>query len=449
MELILYIFSKRKNSTARPSSGGISINVNLKNGTNVLNPAFLLTGDIEAYQLYNYAKWNDRYYFINNIQLERNNLLSISLSIDVLATYKSEIGNYTCFVERSASDYDIMLNDNYLSQRLTSAVSTTSLSSPLPRWSETGSFIVRTIGQASNASSIGITSYSMTSNQLYQVLRFLFTESNFDFLVDTSVKSFFNPFQYIVSVDWFPFNVIAFGTSVDTVKLGWWDSGINANIVDKTSLNFTIDVDLPESVYSDFRRKSMYWTILKLNLPGAGVIYLNPYECSHTLSIFYAIDIATGETLIRVYNKNSSYLICTASGKMSSSISIGQLQTNEVPNIKNALSGIGSLLSGDIFGALNSVVDTTINTAQPTPCINGSAGNMGAILNNPRITISMNQYESKDFPLANCGRPLMQNVRIGSLTGYVKCGNASLNSEALDTVKDAINNYLNGGFYYE
>lgn len=81
MTLVLFTFAKKKNSTARPSSSGTSFEVKLKRSTSLLSPEFLLSGDIEEILLYTYAYWDGRYYFITDITLETDNLVSISCRV--------------------------------------------------------------------------------------------------------------------------------------------------------------------------------------------------------------------------------------------------------------------------------------------------------------------------------------------------------------------------------
>ena len=106
-------FSKKMNSTKRPSNG-ISKNVKLKDNCSKENPTFILN-DINFD--YNYAKWDDHYYFIDDIVVMSNNHIEISCSQDLLATYKDYIGKYNAFVERSASNYDTFINDNAITQK--------------------------------------------------------------------------------------------------------------------------------------------------------------------------------------------------------------------------------------------------------------------------------------------------------------------------------------------
>lgn len=443
----LFITSKRRNSTARPSSSGISIQAVLKMTTSVLNPVFRVSGDINELLLYNEIRWEGRYYFIDDIIEMTNNIVEIHCSVDVLATYRTEIGNYTAFVERSSSKFDLWITDLLLSNRLADIYTKEVTSGQLPHWSFSGTFVIRTCGQGATASSIGITSYAVSASQLKSVLDFMFSDGNFDFLTDTSVKAFFNPFQYILSVMWFPFDQSAFGSTQGTVKFGWWDSGVSSTVVTETAVIWSVDLAMPESVYDDFRGYDERFTTLKIQLPGCGTYFLNPIEVYAGLHVTYSIDIATGEALVRIFS--NGYLAGTFSGMMASSVAIGQLQTHEVSAGQSAITAIGKLFQLDIAGALNDAIDVHTSIAQPTPCVNGSAGNMGSILSTQRIGLYRIDYGSADFPQNVLGRPLNRNVLLSTLSGYIKCAGASVPLESLSSERTLVNQFLNGGFYYE
>lgn len=415
MTLTLYIFSKKKNSTARPVSSGTPVEVKLKRSTSVLSPVFLLDGDIDTMVLFTYALWDGRYYFITDMSIETNNLLSISCRVDVLATYKSDIGAYTAYVERSASLYDVMISDSYVSQSNSYVTHNSTISAQLPYWSFTGTFLIRVVGQAEENSSLGVTTYAVSSGQMKTLFDFLFTDSNFDFLTDTSVKSFFNPFQYIVSVTWFPMVASAFGSTSSNVKFGWWNSGVSAVLVTNPVVNFTANINIPSSSFSDFRSVDTRWTSLLLRLPGCGCYAINPLQAGSSLELRYGIDVATGECFVNVFS-DIGFCGCF-SGKYASSIAIGQLDTNMRESISSAGNFIDSLVHGDIGGAISSFVDTHVNVLQPTPSYNGTAGNMGAILTMQRANVYRYEYTSKDIPTQTLGRPCCKNVQISTLTG--------------------------------
>ena len=71
--------------------------VNLKEGTSIEKPTFLLRGDLFSC---NYVQAFNHYYFVDDIKSVRNGLTEIDCSMDVLATFKTEIGSYNALIER-------------------------------------------------------------------------------------------------------------------------------------------------------------------------------------------------------------------------------------------------------------------------------------------------------------------------------------------------------------
>ena len=101
-------FTKRRNSTKRPGSGGTQHDCKLKEATSIERPTFLLQSNDFTI---NYVQAFGHYYFVDDIKSVRQDLIEVSCSIDVGATYKSQIGNYTAFVERSYSYRNIYIPD--------------------------------------------------------------------------------------------------------------------------------------------------------------------------------------------------------------------------------------------------------------------------------------------------------------------------------------------------
>ena len=94
-EIVLYHFSKRKNSTKRPTGQGTEVPCLLKSATTFQNPTFILQKPMNDMLQFNYAKWADHYYFIDSTTSINAGQTEISCTEDILATYKNEIGNYT------------------------------------------------------------------------------------------------------------------------------------------------------------------------------------------------------------------------------------------------------------------------------------------------------------------------------------------------------------------
>ena len=113
-----YTFSKRSNSTKQPDTSGTDFSVSLKAATSYENPTFILnySGTFE----YNYMQWGSWYYFVTSVTQLRNDLLEINCKLDVLATFKSEIGATNAFVL-----YDTAANTEVVDRRLSTKTTKT------------------------------------------------------------------------------------------------------------------------------------------------------------------------------------------------------------------------------------------------------------------------------------------------------------------------------------
>ena len=64
------------------------------------------------------------------------------------------------------------------------------------------------------------------------------------------------------------------------------------------------------------------------------------------------------------------------------------------------------------------------------------------------VYITVTNCDTKQIPI-NKGRMLCQNVRLGTLSGYIQCAGASIdNIGGTIADKERINNSLNSGFYF-
>ena len=85
-----YTFDKRHNSTAAPTTGGTDITVNLKGGSDLLDPVLTLNMSAVPNNISMFL-FSGRWYFVTGIKSVRENLWEISGHVDVLATYKPNI----------------------------------------------------------------------------------------------------------------------------------------------------------------------------------------------------------------------------------------------------------------------------------------------------------------------------------------------------------------------
>lgn len=113
MDITFYSFSKKPNSTAQPTATALNsatFNCNLLDATSIINPVVVIERDDLTRPFvwdftYAYIGAFGRYYFVVNIVSEKN-LWIFHLSVDVLATYRTDIRNSSQYVLRSASESD-------------------------------------------------------------------------------------------------------------------------------------------------------------------------------------------------------------------------------------------------------------------------------------------------------------------------------------------------------
>lgn len=445
-------FSKRINSTKQPT-GGTSIDVKLKEQTSIDKPEFLLQG---ALPNYDYCQFDGRYYFVDDITSVANGLYLISCSLDHLATYKSYIGSYTCFVERSASQNDQYIIDNAISaeQRIVKADVNTSA---LVNFDATGCYIVRVVGK--DASEGGVSNYVLSQAELQSLLTYSFDPLNFPTEIeDDVIKTFFNPFQYIISVMWFPISkaTVVGGGDDSSISLGWWSVTGLFSKLGSTGYTDVHVINLPTNYYSDFRAYDPRFTQITLHIPGTGAIDLDPtlFSGGRSIRCETTVDYLTGNanTTIALWLSSSRVgTVATVQGQWGVPITVGQL-SGITDSITTVASGAVSALSGSAMGVVSGIggmIEGAKNILSPTPSVLGGAGNRSQITTKHSYSLSIRNYGSGEIPNTQYGRPLCKNVTLSSLSGFIKCAGASVDIPSLGKEKEVVNGYLNSGFYYE
>ena len=104
MEIKLYFTTSPDNRMTKYLTNESVMQGNLRDVSNVVNPVILVERDIEQLSgLYNYAyipEFN-RYYFITEMQSYRNNFVLLSLSVDVLYSFKNQILDNVAIVDKA------------------------------------------------------------------------------------------------------------------------------------------------------------------------------------------------------------------------------------------------------------------------------------------------------------------------------------------------------------
>lgn len=446
-EIVLYHFSKRKNSTKRPTGQGTEVPCLLKSATTFQNPMFILKKPMNDMLQFNYAKWADHYYFIDSTTSINAGQTEISCTEDVLATYKNEISNYTCFIERSSNQTTIA-NDTMYIPTNDWVLSTRNVIHKEKIMTSTYSqqYIIRVVSRT------GVASYYINGNQLNNLLDYMYTESNFtDVITDAITKLMFDPFKYIVDLKWIPFVERAFNNSNDeAIQLGFWDSGVTAKRIDEdTVVNFSYSFAFNNPLYAitDFRYYSPSFSNYFIKLPFIGVVALNPYKIDESVNAVYQFDATSG--LCNVFLQSKKVVFASYQFQLSVPVQIGYASTNIAQLTTSAVSLVGSGLQGNLAQGISSGIEAGRSITAPEVSMLGTIGNISNILNNQ--ILEFNSYACTSINPDGASEGYADgNVRsISGLSGYIKCRNASIEISGFTGDQEAVNNYLNSGFYYE
>ena len=445
-EIILYHFSKRKNSTKRPTGQGRLIPCLLKSDTTFQNPVFKLKLPLDNALQYNYLQWADHYYFISSTMSLNNDMVEISASEDVLATYRTEISNYTCFIERSAKQTTLANDSMYIPTNDWISQSTI-VGQPINTFVNgyEPNYLLRTVSVE------GVNTYYIRGKRLKDLCSFMYTYGSIPDVIDSALtRLLFNPFQYILDLKWLPFIVDKFVNALDTVKLGYWDSNVNAYLIDDASCTFSYDLSLGNPLYADtdFRYYNAAFSKYTVKLPFVGVTPINPTKTHKgQLKATYNFDAVSGMADVWLTSGSDEYEHFQC--QLAVPVQIGYATAN-IGNITTSLIDIGtSLASGNPIGAVTNTLGAFQSVTSPEPNMVGTVGNISSILNNMDANSICYACTSIDPDGASEG--YMDGVirSISALSGFVKCRNASIQIAGFEGDQEQVNSYLNNGFYFE
>jgi len=448
-------FSKKINSTLQPTGASRDYNVYLKENTSIEKPVFILGTGIDSG--INYCQCFGNYYFVDDIVMISADQVEVHCTLDVLATHKTVIGGYSAFIERAASAHDQWLNDSAVSANqdlVNEAVATTELY-PVDI---DGCFIVRTVSPGSSSTPTGIASWIMNKSDMVRFLDFITTDSNFpDVLTDSMVKTFFNPFQYVISIKWFPIAKADIAGTDTPMILGWWQPG-TFKLLTSSLYYQNVTLNIPTKAYNgDFREVNPAFTRVIADLPNIGIVELDPALIWGSARVRVCIDWITGEMRLTFGREGTQGGLqvmtdgfSSFSGQIGIDIPVGQSNSMSSQALAAApdMSTLTAAGAGLVTGAVD-IINGIKNILSPTLSIIGGSGNVASIISNPRMLLYVRNYGSGDIPNTVYGRPLCKNRVINTLSGFIKCQGASIALAAPDTETQAVNNFLNSGFYYE
>lgn len=462
----LFAFSKRSNSTLRPSGNGFITTCEAHDPVNIMAP--LMKFNLSSVIDYNYMyvqDW-DRYYWIDSWTYDKGIWLA-TCSIDPLASWRNSIGDMTEYVLRSSYDFDgDIVDTTYPLQAETEVVQ-----NYLPDWSvssgATGCHVVGIVGAN------GLVEYYKIDN-LPEFGAYMFGTNPNSTLWDEIIaddpgvqaggypsfmKAQFNPLQYVVSCIWYPFSIPTSGSKVH-VYFGYFDSGYQAYKINRSSYGlFSSRIPLhnhPQYTRGRYLNYAPY-TRLRLSALPWGEVDLDTTKFSNKptnhIYLVAMLDPVTGSTKLYVMNGDSETILVLV-GQIGVTEQLSQVLKDNLATVTGGLSaiaGVAQAATGNILGGIATAVSgigNAVSAQYPDVSTTGTNGARIAVCpTNIWVTITHQLIVEEDRP--NHGRPLCERRKLSSLPGYLVISDPDVSIPATKDEIEAIRQFMVSGFFYE
>ena len=484
-------FAKRRNSTKQPTTElSDQRTVCLKEACSQDKPVFICTGNNFNY---NYCEWDSKYYFIVEIISLRNNEIEVHCILDALATYKSNILASTLFVSYSSQSGGTWLPDTRIPvlKSTTTARSTTSLAA---LFNTTGFYVLTATGKD------GCRSFACDSSHLNQLLDHInswqddivekisdgtyYSTVPYDFSTDekTAIESlgkmliqsgaignaYAQAPSCIRSCIWVPFFASPFADGGAQIFLGNFDCQLSPQPfkLKATPVTDTVSVTIPW-IHSDWRR--MYDDVY-IYLPLAGMIQLSSDSLTNVSSLSVSYSATATDGVVAYTVKAGGNVIGTFGGQCSANYPIGINQqasageilqsimagaesmvnaaiNSSISPVSMAASGVGVALEG-VNAAYNTANVANSTHASTIGGVGGGAG-VGLDLDIQCYVVSHDTVITPSSMKDTMGLPTMQPMSLATLTGFCQCANAHIEAPATAEELDALDYFVNSGFFIE
>lgn len=461
-----YSFAKKPNSTAVPTGTGTSYDCLLKEPCDVLNPVIGLK--VNSPIAWNYCNIHAfrRYYFVREWTYV-SGIWYATLAVDPLASWKTEIGKSSQYVLRASAEYD----GNIIDMRYPAKTSPDEHYEykDFPTWVysfASGTYVVGIItSQTSGVGAVNYYAFSPTNFRTFCNNLLSSTDwcggADITEISQSLFKTLFNPFQYIVSCVWLPFSIS--GQSAQTIRIGWnW--GLSATCVILTgSMLYGDSLDFTVPPHPDAQTRGLYlhsapFSQYILTVPPFGRFPLDANLASQTEEITCQVDVDAVTGMGRLQARGGGYTFADVSAMVGVPIQMAQIAqplsgTQGITAlggaaVSTALSAFDNALGGNlgITSSQLSQISSAVANSQAQISTIGSNGSLAGL---GPAKFEAVFYHPVDENLAHYGRPLCKTKTLNTLSGFILCNSAEISTAATRLENQMIQDYLNGGFYYE
>ena len=486
MEIRLFNFVKRENSTARPTGEGRKFDCKLKSETSIINPEIIIDfADQEdpSVHIYNYAYIPafNRYYFINDIRVDGGMLWEYTLTVDVLGTYRDVISVSYLYLLRCSAQYDTNIVDSYYPiktqfHEVNQRVYTPWFNNGDSVYLDDGCFILGIASKpgSSTASTYGSIKYiAVNKSNLATLVNYLMDANTLsdwqitlDGVTNEAAKAIIDPLQFIKSCQWTP---IRYGDIDTTAHTGlyiwsWYAQSVSYKDMpaEPPYLHMTVTFSsIPNHPQSRTRGNYLNtepFTKMMLNIPPFGIIDLDTTLTAGSSKITCDInyDLITGTGILEVhYGEATGTPACRIQSQIGVPIQLTQVYNDYISaaggTVGGVLGTIGSIITGNAAGAVMGGIGAISSAAQAMKPVQSSTGGNGGFADlDGYACLYAVFYDIADEDRAHAGRPLCAEVNMSTMQTGAYClalsGDIAINGTAEEQRR--LKEYLEGGFYY-
>lgn len=474
-----YQFNKEDNSTARPSRSPESFQCTIKHGSGLISPTIELDIGLTTAPIWNYCyipNFN-RFYYVSEWYFDKA-IWTATLTCDVLATYRTEIGNAHLYALRTSvpSLYDGRIPDTLYPTKVNSTFNSNTISNP---WSSPldGCFV---IGVNVKKPIYGSLSYFVVDRDAMQSLveglidDTIKPENGFN-LTDASEGlqlALVDPLQYIKSAIFIPIpfeDIPAIAVPLDVIPVFNYPvltDGEVAMIVDDTYITITKTIPISKHPQTSSRGNwvnTSPYTTATLIFPPFGTIELDTTVLCDVSSIDVEIrlDVINGLGIMEV--KAHGIVLNRLESQIGVPMQLSQVtrdymgaMNNVVSSASSIASGIGNIASGSVSGIASGIgnlisgagaIGNAMASLVPRSQSIGSGGNFAQLYESPRV--DMQFFEVVDDDIAKNGRPCCKVVQCGNASGYYLIQDGDVLIHGTKEEAKEIRSYLETGFFWE
>lgn len=453
--------NKKENSTSRSYTEVLSASCVLKESTDVLRPTVSLAAQIVTDELlrcnYMFIGSFHRYYWITGINFIHGSWY-VSGEVDVLASFKTAIGNTKAYILRSASSYDEYVPDRYFPFQ-NDAVDSVQTWNVGFDGSDGGTILISCAGSNNGVDTECY--YALVDYMWYYIYSTCFTngfltdlDNAWSGLSNLALNGIVRPEDYISAAIWLPINYTDIPGVAQNIYLGFTRSNAVGKPISPSTLlfqdenTFTIPDHPQIGTYGKWLNGNMS-RFISCFLPGYGTISLDSdlaIESGSTVNIKWAVDCSG----VIDYAVTQGYQTQHFTTNISTPVGWSVSRSDIMSAFSNAAGAVGSLAMGNVGHSMSNI-GNAIESAFPHVERICSGGSRVLPSLAPSIRINTKSYilpANLDF--TSTGRPLATMKQISTLSGYILCDNsASVSCPGTKEEIEKINSYLSGGFYYE